>query len=140
MDKSVFLLVGIIIVIITVMMWNNKHEGLFLYDESPNQVYQGYYTNSLTNNPRVWSCPSGSSGVGCHPNSTEGYSSSGQASGYGGASSEELYKFSGMEPASDLEPINIIQPPFTDQAFRLQFGMGPGLLGSGRATSSMVGN
>nr|QBK85887.1 MAG: hypothetical protein LCMAC101_04820 [Marseillevirus LCMAC101] len=127
-NESIYLLVGIIVVIIAVMMWNNRREGIYFPQQAPNQVWQGDYTNSLTGDPRVWSCPPGTSGVRCPPdNSSESrYPSEG-------------YRHSGMEPASDHDPINIIAPPFTDEVWALQMGVGPGLLGSGRFTSEMYG-
>ena len=118
-----YIVMGIFVVVIVVMMWNNKHETLYIPPFTPNQVYQGDYTNSLTGNPRVWSCPPGEAGVGCPL--IDGYSQ------------EEGYSHSGMEPASDYAPIDIIAPPFTDEVYALGFGIGSGILGSGRFTSPM---
>jgi len=54
-------------------------------------------------------------------------------------SSDEGYRYGGMEPAADHEPINIIAPPFTDEVMALSMGIGPGIYGSGRFTSPMFG-
>ncbi len=188
-NELVYLVVGIFVVVIVVMIWNNKNENLYIPSLTPNQVYQGDYTNPMTTpNPRVWSCPSGTSGPGCcldgkagrrcrlkhlgnggfRPpggygslSPSEGYGhSAGRETGYGGAQGEtagemvdeegyhysdgemidgEGYHYSDMEPASDRTLIDIIAPPFTDEAYLLGFGVGPGLLGSGRFTSEMFG-
>ena len=122
-NDFVYLIVATIIVIFVIMVWNKRHEGVYesvyIPRMAPNQVYQGAYSP-----PRVWSCPRGTSGPGCPPN---------------GNHDEEGYRYSGMEPASDHDPIDIIAPPFTDEVFALGFGMGPGLYGSGRHTSPMIG-
>ena len=123
-NEFVCVIIGIFVVVIVVMMWNNKHEGVYIPPLAPNQVYQGDYTNQMTGNPRVWSCPPGEAGVGCPP-IDEGYHS------------DEWYSHSGMEPASDHAPIDIIAPPFTEEVYALSLGMGPGILGSGRHTSEM---
>jgi hypothetical protein len=43
-------------------------------------------------------------------------------------------------PQSDEEDTQMIQQADQDPAFEIGFGMGPGLYGSGRHTSEMVGN
>ena len=91
-NEFMYIVGVIIVVIIVVMVWNSKHENIYIPPLAPNQVYQGDYTNSLTGGPRVWSCPPGTAGVGCKP-------------------VDEGYRHSGMEPLSDHAPINIIAPP-----------------------------
>ena len=39
-----------------------------------------------------------------------------------------------------VEEVQIVDPPDEDVAFQTGFGMGPGLYGSGRHSSEMVGN
>ena len=117
-NEFMYIVMGIFVVVIVVIMWNNKHETLYIPPFTPNQVYQGDYTNQMTGNPRVWSCPPGEAGVGCMPQ-------------------KEGYHLSGIEPASDYAPIDIIAPPFTEEVYALGIGIGPGILGSGRFTSPM---
>ena len=153
-NELVYLVVGIFVVVIVVMIWNNKNENLYIPNLTPNQVYQGDYTNELTTpNPRVWSCPSGTSGPGCRlkhkavgnggyrPPGGYGTLSPGRypSEGYSHRAPGEGYRYSGMEPASDHTPIDIIAPPFTDEVYLLGFGIGEGIYGSGRFTSEMFG-
>ena len=126
-NEFMYIVVGIFIVVIVVMMWNNKHETLYIPPFTPNQVYQGDYTNQMTGDPRVWSCPPGEAGVGCPPIEEMHHSNEG-------------YRYSGMEPVSDHVPIDIIAPPFTDEVYALSIGKGEGIYGhSFRNTSEMFG-
>jgi len=140
----VYLIIVILVVIGVIMMWNNNNEGLYLPKLAPNQVYQGDYTNPMTTpNPREWSCPPGTESPYCCKPGKAGEICRLTKGRHGelplgeGYPSNEGYRYSGMEPASDREPINIIAPPFTEEVFNIGFGMGPGLLGSGRHTSPM---
>lgn len=143
----VYLIIIVLVIIGVVIIWNNNNEGLYVPKLAPNQVYQGNYTNPMTTpNPREWSCPPGLTSPYCCKPGKEGdvcrmtkgrYGEPPLGEEYSNEYSEEGYRHSGMEPASDYEPINIIAPPVTEEVFNLGFGMGPGLLGSGRHTSPM---
>ena len=150
MNNELVYLVVVLVVIIVVMIWNNKNEGIYFPKLAPNQVYQGNYTNPMTTpNPREWSCPPGTESPYCCPEGDAGELCRMTKGRHGelplrplGLSASHLgesegYRHSGMEPASDHIPINIISPPFTDEVFNLGFGMGGGLFGSGRNTSPM---
>jgi hypothetical protein len=141
----VYLIIVVLVIIGVVIIWNNNNEGLYFPKLAPNQVYQGNYTNPMTTpNPREWSCPPGTDSPYCCQKGKAGElcrMTKGRHGelplGYDPTS--EGYRYSGMEPASDREPINIIAPPFTEEVFNLGFGMGEGIFMSGRQTSEMFG-
>ena len=143
-NELVYLVLAVLVVIIVVVVWNNKNEGLYFPRLTPNQVYQGDYTNPMTTpNPREWSCPPGTESPYCCPEGSAGElcrMTNGRHGelplGYDPSS--EGYRHSGMEPALDHVPINIIAPLFTDEVFNLGFGKGEGIFGSSyRNTSPM---
>jgi hypothetical protein len=149
-NELMYLVSGILIIVIVVMVWNNKNEGLYLPQIAPNQVYQGDYTNPMTSpNPRKWQCPPGlESPYCCQPGKSgevcrmtkgrRGELPLGE--GVLANSSDEGYRYSGTEPVSDRVPINIIAPPFTNEVAALSMGKGEGIFGkSWRNTSPMLG-
>ncbi len=139
-NEFMYLVVGIFVIVIVVMIWNNKNENLYFPQLTPNQVYQGDYTNPMTTpNPREWSCAPGLTSPHCCPEGKAGDVCRRTHGRYGEPPLGEGYRYSGMEPAYDHTPINIIAPPFTDEVYLLGFGMGEGIYMSGRQTSEMFG-